>query len=812
MSQLATLLPSRRPELVVGPLGDRGESVVKDPRAGGYYHLGAHEAFLLESLDGRQTADEVRAAFRERFGEGLSADELADFLETARAQGLLQQQEAAGPAPAALPPTLGPAPFLPMPAACQRLLFWRKKFCDPDQLFGWLEPHVRFFWTRAFLILSAGCIVLAAGLVWACRQQFGVSLMGALRWETALYAWLALAAVTALHESAHGMTCKHHGGEVHEIGFLLLFFMPCFYCNVSDAWLFKEKSKRLWVSFAGGYFELFVWALAVFVWRLTLPRTLPNHLAFMVLSACGVQTLFNFNPLLKLDGYYLLSDWAEVPNLYQRSWDHLRGHARRLLWGAAPPGREPRGHFLLLYGLVGWLYSLAFLALMLVALPRLLGPSWGWLGVVGAVLLGFLSVRGICSGFFAREVRTMLRRRHTRTVVWALGLGGVMAALFLVPIEDRASGPFQVRPAARAELRAAVAGFLRVVQYDEGDRVSPGAVVARLEVPDLASRLAQKQAEVREAQAKLHLLKVGPRHEELTEQRGRVERARAWRDLAEKDLAHARQAHERELARLEEQIAQYSAELAQAKASLNRARQLADSRSGRVISPEEYGEVEKRCQVCWHQVEQARDQKQTRQALGTQEAEAELARREKELADARSALRLLEVGTRPEEVEAERSRLERLQEEERYLDGLQEQVQVASPVGGVVTTPHLKEKVGQYVKEGDLVAVVEEPAALEAEVALAEQDVARVRPGQAVELKARALPFETFRTEVDRVAPAAGKGEVQSTVTVYCRLGEHAAELRPGMTGHARIATGRRSPGLILLDRLLRYLRTEFWW
>jgi hypothetical protein len=90
--------------------------------------------------------------------------------------------------------------------------------------------------------------------------------------------------------------------------------------------------------------------------------------------------------------------------------------------------------------------------------------------------------------------------------------------------------------------------------------------------------------------------------------------------------------------------------------------------------------------------------------------------------------------------------------------------------------------------------------------------VARVRPGQAVKLKARAMPFQTFRTEVDRIAPAAGKGEAQSNLTVYCRLDNHAASLRPGMSGHARIATGTRSPGLILVDRTLRYLRTEFWW
>jgi putative peptide zinc metalloprotease protein len=129
-----------------------------------------------------------------------------------------------------------------------------------------------------------------------------------------------------------------------------------------------------------------------------------------------------------------------------------------------------------------------------------------------------------------------------------------------------------------------------------------------------------------------------------------------------------------------------------------------------------------------------------------------------------------------------------------------------------MTTPRLKEKVGQYLHEGDLIAVVEARAALELEIALAEQDVARVRPGQAVRLKARALPYETFTTVVDRVAPSGVRGEAQSSVTVYGRLDYAPDDLRTEMTGYARIDTGRRSIGAILVDRMLRFVRTEFWW
>src|SRR5262249_10251484 len=144
-----------------------------------------------------------------------------------------------------------------------------------------------------------------------------------------------------------------------------------------------------WVTFAGGYFELFLWALAVFVWRLTLPDSFVNYLAFVVLSLCGVQTLFNFNPLIKLDGYYLLSDAKDVPNLLQRASEYLKGHLRWLLWGAARPVRQPLGRFLLSYGLAAWLYSVVFLSLMLWGLLHFLGAHWGWLGMGAVALLGF---------------------------------------------------------------------------------------------------------------------------------------------------------------------------------------------------------------------------------------------------------------------------------------------------------------------------------------------------------------------------------------------------------------------------------------
>jgi multidrug efflux pump subunit AcrA (membrane-fusion protein) len=365
-----------------------------------------------------------------------------------------------------------------------------------------------------------------------------------------------------------------------------------------------------------------------------------------------------------------------------------------------------------------------------------------------------------------------------------------------------------VRAVTRAELRAPVAGFLREVYSDEGDVVSPGSPVVRLEIPDLSSKRVQKQAELREAEAKLRLLEAGPRPEEIAEQRRRVERAEAWHDLARKDMTRLREVCEKELARMDMLIAQCQADAKAARDSVQRAKAL----SGGALSAEQLQEAERRYHVCQALLGQAQAEKTVRVAKGTIEAETEVARREKELADVRAALVLLEVGPRPLEVEAARANLARLQEETQYIDKLQNKLSIHSHLAGVVTTPRLKEKTGQYVREGDLICLIEEPAALAVEITVAEQATTRLREGQPVALRPRALPSATLHTQVTRIAPIAGPGEAQSTLSVHCRLDKDASELRPGMTGHARIYTGPRPLGTIIADRALCWLRTEFWW
>jgi multidrug resistance efflux pump len=819
MPPLAVIPWKRRPDLTVRPVEDGGHYVVKDPRTGQFFTLGEQEHFLLEQLTGRASPAEVRGAFEGRFHQPLSEEELEEFLELAYAQGFLQRAGDEAPSPGngdARHQTEAPAPAPPAPAAepapprpRQSLLYYRRSLFDPDRFFTWLAPKIAFVWTPGFVALSLIGILAAAAVAADSWEGLASSFQHALRWEMVAVVWVVLLAATFCHEFAHGLTCKHYGGEVHEVGALLLFFFPCFYCNVSDAWLFRRGRHRLYVTLAGGYFDLCAWAVAVFVWRLSLPDSLMNYLAWVVLSVLGARVFFNFNPLLKLDGYYLLSDLVGVPNLQPRSIAYLMARVRWLLWGGPRPAPEPRGTLLLTYGLASWLFGLAFLALMVASLVRLLGHEAGLLGAAAALFLGVVVLRGMLTGVAGAEFGDMVRTRRGRAALWAASAAGLAAVLLAVDMEDRAGGTFKILPAVRADLRAPVSGFLREVRFEEGDRVSAGALAFRLEVPDLAAKLAEQRSELREAKARVALLEVGPRPEEVEAQRRRVERAAMTRDLARRGLERARRSFDSEVARLDREVAAQYAERDSAEDVYERSRRLL---STGVLGVEQYRLDAVKVRVSQARVEQAAASRRARLALGPWEAEVELARRERELDDARSALRLLEAGSRPEEVEAERARLARAQEAVRYLEGQERKQVVRAPVGGVLTTRRLAEKVGQFFREGEAVAAVEDLSALEAEVTLSDQDVTRVQPGQRADLKARAHPFRSFPAEVTGVAPRAEGKEQQSAVNVYCKLTAPPAELRPGMVGYARVSCGRRPIARVLADRVLRFLRTEFWW
>ena len=809
MALSATSIPiPRRSDLLFKPLGGNGQHVVKDPVSGAYFNLPPQEAFLLLQCDGQQTIGKICAAFEQRFDEPITPEDVKQFLLLASAQEFLQSSTTPAIEASPLATVAASKPWTPTRIA-RKILFWRHNFFDPDRFFTWLEPKLALVWSTVFFWVALALIAAAACVLGTNWSEYTDYLPEVTTWENILLAWVVLALVTTGHEFAHGLTCKHHGAEVHEIGFMLMFFMPCFYCNVTDAWLIPEKSKRLWITAAGSYFDLCLWALATLVWRVTLPGSTPYHFAWIVMSICGGRVFININPLVKLDGYYFVSDWLEIPNLRQRSLDHVSAYLRWVLWGAARPDPLPRGTTLFSFGVVSWSFTLFYVGLMLIGMHQLFLKSLGVFGLLIVAGLGWLIIPGLIGDAFSGEVTKMIFDRRKRTAIWIGALAGAVVASFGIHIDDWVSGSFKTRATVRPEIRAPVNGFLKIAYFDEGQHVTPGTHLGMLEIPDLSSKLTQKLAEQREVEAKLRLLEGGARPEELEELRQKVQRAKDWRDRAKIDLERKTTGFKEELTRLHEQVSQAQTQLEFHEGLFTRAKRLVDKKS---LPYDQYLDAERQVKLSEAQLQQAEAQKRERQVVGVLEVESELAKRQKDYADTVAVLRLLEAGSRPEEIDAEKAKLERLKEERTFLEKQQERLKLMSPIAGVIVTTRLLEKVGQYFKEGDLVCEIEEPRSMEVEIPLEELDLERVAAGMRVDLKPRSQPFQTVTGRVTRIAPQATVGKVQSTVNVCCVPDEASHELIANTTGYACIYGNQASIAEYLTHRVWRYFRTEIYW
>src|SRR5207237_8823380 len=128
------------------------------------------------------------------------------------------------------------------------------------------------------------------------------------------FLWLVVFSVTTMHVFSHGLTCCHFGGKVKEVGFMLIYFQPAFYCDVSDSWMFPSKRQRMWVTFAGGYFQLIFWGICTVVWRLTDADGLINQITISAAALAGPRTKESWNTTTRVDAYETLATYTATPN------------------------------------------------------------------------------------------------------------------------------------------------------------------------------------------------------------------------------------------------------------------------------------------------------------------------------------------------------------------------------------------------------------------------------------------------------------------------------------------------------------------
>jgi putative peptide zinc metalloprotease protein len=267
--------PKLRSDLILSPIeGSPSPAfVLKDPITDNFFTFSEYEQYLLTLLDGRNDLEAVRRAFEERFSATLSAETLGGFLGRIESLGFLEGEaearEAAVRQKEALRGEHGPV---------EKILHVRVRAFNPEKVLARLLEPARFFFTRSFVLVAVFTILAAVCVTVANWPEMTRAFGRVWNLNGFLIFWFSVLWVVALHEFAHALTCRHFGGRVTEMGFLLIYFQPAFYSDVSDAWLFPEKRKRLWVMFSGGFFQLFLWSAAAILWRLTDPDVFMNNL------------------------------------------------------------------------------------------------------------------------------------------------------------------------------------------------------------------------------------------------------------------------------------------------------------------------------------------------------------------------------------------------------------------------------------------------------------------------------------------------------------------------------------------------------
>ncbi|RLS30080.1 MAG: biotin/lipoyl-binding protein [Planctomycetota bacterium] len=507
----------RRGDLVANRQAYQGQAwwVVKDPISLAYFRFRPEEYALLDMLDGAASLESLKEQFEARFPpRRITLEELSRFVATLHRSGLVIGDR----------PGQGPQLY-----ERRRQRIWRQwtmwlanimsmrfRGLDPDRILNRIDPWFGWLFSlpalasMAVLVSSALLLVLVNFDVFRSKLPDFHQFFASGNWV-----WLAVALgfTKVLHEFGHGLSCKHFGGECHEMGVMLLVFTPCLYCDVSDSWMLPSKWQRAAIGAAGMYVELILASLATFLWWNSHPGVF-NQLCLDVMFVSSVSTLlFNANPLMRYDGYYILSDVLEIPNLRQKATTILGRIASLWCLGIEQP-EDPflptRNRALFaLYAIASSLYGWMVTASIFLFVWSVFKPYR--LEVLGQVLacgaLWGLVVRPIQNIYRFLNVPGRREEVKARNVFAAATVASVLiAAVALIPLPQRVWCAAELRPRAEETVYVTVPGRLESLTVKSGDVVEAGVELARLSSIDLDLAIADLEGKAAQSRARLSSL------------------------------------------------------------------------------------------------------------------------------------------------------------------------------------------------------------------------------------------------------------------------------------------------------------------
>ncbi|KAA1257581.1 HlyD family secretion protein [Rubripirellula obstinata] len=505
-------------DLKFWPIHQRGELVyrIEIPKLHKFFRVGYEEYVLLSLLDGKTTLPQACGLAAAKLGKRapttsdattiarwLIANELAHLPSVPSPSRTVKRSSDHG-----VLKSLGKwNPFwIKVPLAGSTLIidrasrFMSALFCRAATLVG-------------VLLIAAAMVVLASH--WAEFSASSAALYLPGNWFGILVAWVVLKVV---HEFAHAVACRRLGGEVYEAGMVFVLLAPLAYVDVSSCWRMNSRWARIAVASAGMYVELLIAAIAVFAW-LAAPSDAARFLLFQVIVTAGVSTLlFNANVLMRFDGYFILADLIDVPNLAAEGSASVRRSLAWILTGKdsnQPTLGSWRQPFVLFYGIAAILWRVVVCTTLFMAASAMFSGA----GIVIA-MLGM----GLWLGPPIKVIVDAIRRQLADGVFASLrplliGTGLLVAIGWLVivcPVPTSIGAPAVVQFLPETVVRAQAAGFVRVIHVGDGENVKQGQVLLDLENHQLTNRLASM--ELTRQQNEIRLRQATEEHDSASEQ------------------------------------------------------------------------------------------------------------------------------------------------------------------------------------------------------------------------------------------------------------------------------------------------------
>ncbi|HZZ37826.1 MAG TPA: HlyD family efflux transporter periplasmic adaptor subunit [Acidobacteriaceae bacterium] len=449
---------------------------------------------IVELFDGKRSWDDVAKLYAELYGVRYDPEDMREFTSSLDALdfwyrtpldkniALQQKLEAGRHQHAHKKSKFGDVAHMQFSA-------W-----DPNRYFDRIYPWLRWIYTPWFTTLCLALFAFMAFVFVANWRQIGLDTLQFYSFTQKTAAdlaefWVLFLILGYFHETAHGLTCKHYGGQVHAMGFHLIYLTPAFFVDVSEAWVYATRWQRLITILAGIWVEMIFCAAATVVWWGTPPGSGAHDLAYKIMLITGVAVIVvNMNPLIKLDGYFAFSEIIGFADIKEKSTTYLSGLVRRKFFRLPVevdyvPKRRRAGF--ILYAVLSGLYSYVLLFTVIRFCDNVFSkysPQWGFIPALALALVIFRSRLKTLGRF----IRTVMLDKRDRVRSWftpwrmAIVAGALLLAFFLPVWHETVTARFLLEPARFAVVRSTLPGRVTAVLVHEGEPVRAGDSLLRM--------------------------------------------------------------------------------------------------------------------------------------------------------------------------------------------------------------------------------------------------------------------------------------------------------------------------------------------